>query len=86
MEVVVHDVDKIPSIHEFLDEFSTWASSGMAFSPVISQEIRLILPREEANSFNNCWLNNFLRGENSPGHRIGAISSVGSKFPRFAVQ
>lgn len=76
-ECVLTNVDQVPVIHDLLNQLSTWACGIVALGPVFTQPVCLVLPGQETDSFDNCGLNNFTSGEDTPGQSVRAVVSVG---------
>lgn len=65
-----------------MNQLATGTSGIVALGPVLAQPVGLVLPGQEADSFDNGGLNDFPSGEDTPGQGVRAVVSVG---PQLAI-
>lgn len=73
VEVVVHNVEEVPVVHDVLDEDAAGRLGLKAVGPVDAEAESLVTPGEEGDALDNGGLNNLLAGEDTPGDGVGAI-------------
>lgn len=73
LEVIVDDIDKEVCVHYLVNQLASRCVGVVELRPLTTELICFVLPRHEADSFNDSRLNDLLAREHSPCHSVWSI-------------